>query len=456
VPSWLSALTSRASVSPEVTTHFGKDISYHRAADPDCVVSPRSHDEVVAVVRGCHDTNTPLIPYGSGTSLEGHTTAPRGGVTLDLSHMKRVIAVHPEDLDCVVEPGITYDELNEHLRPMGLFFPVDPGPGASIGGMVGTGCSGTHAVRYGTMRDNVLALKVVMADGSTVVTGGRARKTSAGYNLRNLFVGSEGTLGVATEVTLKLQRLPPFTSAATCTFASVEDASRTVAAITSEAIQIGRVELMDDEMVKAVNSATGLGLHEATTLILEFTGPTRAQVKETLDRVQALASQQGAKTWISADDPEERKAIWRARKEALFSASALRPGADVMVTDACVPLSCLATCLARVKESIKASGLPAPLVAHAGDGNIHLFIIFNRSDPDEFARAKALNESLLAHALALGGTITGEHGVGVGKRRALLKEHSPETMAVMRKIKQALDPKGILNPGKIFLDDKEN
>lgn len=364
--------------------------------------------------------------------------------------MARILELHEDDMDVVVEPGITYNDLNDYLRPMGLFFPVDPGPGASIGGMVATGCSGTHAVKYGTMRDNVLSMTVVTADGKTIRTGSRAKKTSAGYSLKNLFVGSEGTLGVVTEVVLKLKRLPTHTRVALVTFPSIEHASKAVARSVAAAVPIGRAELMDDKMVKAVNMATSLGLAEATTLILEFTGGSEVSVTDPLARAKEIAQASGSLSWSEASSKEATADLWRARKEALFSAKALVPNGEVLVTDVCVPISRLPECLARVKGDIEASRLHAPIVAHAGDGNIHLFIVFDPAEPTALARAKELNHRLVAHSLSLGGTITGEHGVGVGKRDLLIEEHGADTVAVMRRIKDALDPQGIFNPGKIF------
>ncbi len=441
-------LGERLSTARAVRERHGKDETYHPGAPPDAVTFPHSTDEVSAIVKICAAHRVPIIPFGTGTSLEGHIAALRGGVTLDLSEMKAILEVNGEDLDCLVQAGVTRKQLNTHLRDTGLFFPIDPGADASLGGMAATRASGTNAVRYGTMRENVLGLTVVLADGRIIRTGGRARKSSAGYDLTRLFVGSEGTLGVITEIRLRLYGIPEAISSAVCAFPTIEQAVNTVIMIIQSGIPVARIELLDEVQMAAVIGYAKLeGYQEAPTLFFEFHG-TEAGVAEQAEMVGAIASDSGGADFQWASRAEERNRLWQARHDAYYAAMSLRPGARGFVTDVCVPISRLAECITETKRLIADSGLLAPLVGHVGDGNFHLAILVDPDSKEEIARAKAIGERLVEKALAVGGTCTGEHGVGYGKIPYLEAEHG-EGMAVMRAIKQALDPANIMNPGKI-------
>ncbi len=389
-----------------------------------------------------------MIPFGTGTSLEGQVNAPYGGVSIDFRDMNRVLAVHAEDLDCVVEPGITRKALNEQLRDQGLFFPLDPGADASLGGMAATRCSGTNAVRYGTMKDNVLALKAVMANGEVMTTARRAKKSSAGYDLTRLMIGSEGTLGVIVELTLKLSGIPEAIASGVCPFPSVEAACNATILTIQSGIPVARIELLDELQVKASNAYSKLTLPETPMLFVEFHG-SDAGVAEQSKRFGEIAADLGGGPFEWATRPEDRTKLWQARHDAYWSGRALRPGASVFATDVCVPISRLAECVTETQRDIAASRLIAPIMGHVGDGNFHLTMTFDMADADEVARAKALHERLIARALAMDGTCTGEHGVGQGKMAYLDAEHGPATLAAMRAIKRALDPDGIMNPGKI-------
>jgi D-lactate dehydrogenase (cytochrome) len=388
------------------------------------------------------------VPYGAGTSLEGNASAVRGGVCVDFAQMNRLIALHAEDLDCRVQPGITRKRLNAELRDSGLFFPIDPGADASIGGMASTRGSGTMAVRYGTMRENVMALEVVLADGRVIRTSRRARKSAAGYDLTRLFVGAEGTLGVITEITLRLHPAPEAMSAVVCPFASFEGAVATAIAVIQAGIPVARIELLDEVMIRGVNRYAGLGIMEQPTLFLEFHG-TPAAVTEQAEAVREIAHENGALGFESATHTEDRNRLWTARDNTLYAGTGLRPGAKAVITDVCVPVSRLAECLIATKRDIEASGLLAPIVGHVGDGNFHTLILVDPAAPDEIARAQALHERMVSRALDLDGTSTGEHGIGTGKI-AFLERELGEAVDVMRAIKRTLDPKGIMNPGKIF------
>ncbi len=440
-------LGDRLSTAPSVREQHGKDESYHAAHAPDAVAFAHSTEEVSAIVRACADCRVPVIPFGTGTSLEGHVAALHGGVCIDLSQMNRILRVNVDDLDVVVQPGVTRKQLNNHLKESGLFFPIDPGADASIGGMTATRASGTNAVRYGTMRENVLGLTVVLADGRIIRTGGRARKSAAGYDLTRLFVGSEGTLGVITEITLRLYGIPESISAAVASFPTIENAVNTVIQTIQSGIPVARIELLDDVQMDAVNRYSRLDFPVQSTLFFEFHG-TQAGVAEQAEMVRAIAADHGAGDFRWATKPEERSKLWQARHDAYYAAKALRPGGKGWATDVCVPISRLAECISETKKEIRRSTLIAPIVGHVGDGNFHLSFIIDPDDPAEMAAAKAVNDRMVMRALALGGTCTGEHGIGYGKLDFLTAEHG-DAVAVMRQLKLALDPNNIMNPGKV-------
>lgn len=416
---------------------------------PDAVVFAESQDDVVDAVRIAADYNLPVIPFGTGTSLEGHVNAPFGGLSIDVSRMNRLLAVHAEDLDCVVQPGITRKLLNEQLRDTGLFFPIDPGADASIGGMTATRASGTNAVRYGTMKDNVLALKAVTADGSVLKTAQRARKSSAGYDLTRLFVGSEGTLGVITEITLRLVGIPEAISAGACPFPSVKAAADAVIVTIQSGIPVARIELLDEVQVRSINAYSKLSLPETPLLLLEFHG-TDAWVAEQSTRFGEIAAEFGGGPFTWVTKPEERSKLWQARHDVYWASLALRPGAKGLSTDVCVPISRLAECIAETKSDIERSGMIAPIVGHVGDGNFHVMPLVDMNSTAEIAAAEAFVERLVRRAIDMDGTCTGEHGVGSGKIKYLETEHGLPALEAMRAIKTALDPKGIMNPGKIL------
>ncbi len=439
----------RLTTAHAVREQHGKDETYHPGAAPDAVAFPHSTEEVSAIVGICAAHKIPIIPYGTGTSLEGHVAALRGGVTLDLTPMDQILEVNGEDLDCLVQPGVTRKQLNAHLRDTGLFFPIDPGADASIGGMTATRASGTNAVRYGTMRDNVLGLTAVLADASVVKTGGRARKSAAGYDLTRLLVGSEGTLGVITEIRLRLHGIPEAISSAVCAFPTMEQAVNTVIATIQSGVPVARIELLDEVQMGACISYSKLeGYQAAPTLFFEFHG-TEAGVAEQAETVGAIARDFGGADFQWATKAEDRNRLWQARHDAFYAAVSLRPGAKAIVSDVCVPISRLAECVTSVQKDIADARLVAPLVGHAGDGNFHLSCMVDLDDADEVARAKQVNRRMVEQALALGGTCTGEHGVGHGKIAYLAAEHGETALGVMRAIKQALDPDNIMNPGKI-------
>jgi D-lactate dehydrogenase (cytochrome) len=439
----------RCSTSQAVRDQHGKDESWHQPAPPDAVVFARSTEEVSEAVTICAQHKVPIVPFGTGTSLEGHVAALRGGVCIDVSQMNRVVRVSADDLDCTVEAGVTRKALNEHLRDTGLFFPIDPGADASLGGMAATRASGTNAVRYGTMRENVLSLTVVLPDGRIVKTARRSRKSSAGYDLTRLFVGSEGTLGVITEVTLRLYGIPPMISSAMCFFPTVKAAVDTVIQTIQSGIPVARMELADELQMKAFNLYANLGVPEKPTLWLEFHG-TEAGCAEQAEMVQAIAGEHGAEGFKWTASPEERKKLWQARHDAAYAGKKLQPGKQLWATDVCVPISRLADCIVETQADVKSSFLLAPIVGHVGDGNFHLTIILDPNDPRELAEANRLNDRLVARALSMDGTCTGEHGVGYGKIDFLTAEHGGDVLSVMRAVKKAIDPDGIMNPGKIL------
>jgi len=441
-------LGERLSTSEAVRQQHGKDESFHEVAPPDAVAFANSTDEVAAIVTACARHRTPVIAYGTGTGLEGHVQALHGGVCIDVSQMNDILQVNGEDLDCRVQPGVTRKQLNSYLRDSGLFFPIDPGADASLGGMTATRASGTNAVRYGTMRENVLGLTVVLADGRVIRTGGRARKSAAGYDLTRLFVGSEGTLGVITEIQLRLYGIPEAISSAVCSFATLEGAVKTVTQTIQMGIPVARIELLDDVQMDAINRYSDLSYPVQPTLFFEFHG-SDAGVREQAELVGEISEEFGGGDFQWASRPEDRNKLWQARHDAYYAVLALRPGCKGWATDVCVPISALTQCLLETRKDIDASGLLAPIVSHAGDGNFHLVFLVDTDSVDEMARASAVNDRMVARALAAGGTCTGEHGVGYGKIEFLKAEHG-EAMSVMRQIKSALDPDNIMNPGKIL------
>ncbi len=440
-------LGDRVSTSAAVRAHHGKDASYHAPHDPDFVAFPRSTDEVAEIVRVCAHHRVPVVPYGAGTSLEGQISALEGGVCIDLGQMNEIVQVNADDMDATVQAGVTRKQLNHHLRDTGLFFPIDPGADATLGGMTATRASGTNAVRYGTMRENVLALTVVLADGRVIRTARRARKSAAGYDLTRLFVGSEGTLGVITEVTLRLYGIPQAISAAVCAFPTIDDAVRTVILTIQCGVPVARIELLDGLTVKAVNAYSGFDYREAPTLFFEFHG-TEAGVAEQAETVQSIVGEHGGADFQWATKAEDRSRLWQARHDVHFASLALDPGKQSFATDVCVPISRLAECIAETQEDLASSPIVAPLVGHVGDGNFHLLYLVDADNEADVAEAKRLNERLVMRALAMDGTCTGEHGVGYGKIDFLQAEHG-EAMSVMRLIKGALDPDNIMNPGKV-------
>ena len=438
----------RLSTSAAVREQHGRDESYHAAAPPDVVVFVESTEEVAAVVKLCAAQGIPVVPFGTGTSLEGHVAALFGGVCIDLSRMNRILRVSAEDMDATVEAGVTRKTLNEYLRDTGLFFPVDPGADASIGGMAATRASGTHAVRYGTMREVVLSLTVVLADGRIIRTSRRARKSAAGYDLTRLFVGSEGTLGVITEVTVRLFGIPEATAAAVVGFPDMASAVNAVIVTIQSGIPIARIEFLDEVQVDAINHFAGFAYPLQPTLFLEFHG-SESGVKDQTESMRAICDEFGGSDFQWSTKPEERAKLWQARHDALYACVAMRPGRKGMPTDVCVPVSRLAECILETRQDLDQSFIYAPMVGHVGDGNFHLVMMVDPNDPKEIAEAKRLNERLIMRALAMDGTCTGEHGVGSGKIDFLTAEHG-EALSVMRAIKHALDPQGIMNPGKIL------
>jgi D-lactate dehydrogenase (cytochrome) len=437
----------RLSTVAAVCQQHGKDESYHPAHAPDAVAFAETTDEVAAIVGLCALHKTPVIAFGTGTSLEGHVAALKGGVCIDLSRMNRILKVNAADLDATVEAGVTRKQLNEYLRDTGLFFPIDPGADASLGGMAATRASGTNAVRYGTMRENVLSLTVVLADGRVIRTARRARKSAAGYDLTRLFVGSEGTLGIITEVTLRLYGIPEAISAAVCAFPTIAAAVDTVIETIQSGVPVARIELLDEAQIDAINKYSKLDHRVAPTLFFEFHGST-AGVAEQVETVKALAGEHGGADFRWATTPEERSRLWQARHDAYYAALALRPGSKGWPTDVCVPISRLAECIGETKADLASCTVPSALAGHVGDGNFHLIFILDPESPEEIAEASRLNDRMVARALAMDGTCTGEHGIGFGKLDFLVAEHG-EAVSVMRSIKRALDPDGILNPGKI-------
>jgi len=443
---------NRLVTSNAVREQHGHTTTWIPNQPPDAVVFPQNTADVQEAVRICARHKVPVIPFGTGTSLEGHVNAPQGGVSIDFRDMNRIVEVHAEDLDCVIEPGVTRKQLNEHLRDQGLFFPIDPGADASLGGMAATRASGTNAVRYGTMKDNVMALKVVLANGEVMTTASRARKSSSGYDLTRLIVGSEGTLGVITELTLKLHGIPEAIGAAICPFPTVEAACNATILTIQSGIPVARIELLDEVQVKACNAYSKLSLPERPLLLLEFHG-TEAGVAEQSQRFGEIAADLGGGPFEWTAKAEDRTRLWQARHDGYWAAKSLRPASQPLASDVCVPISRLAECVTETQADLVAAGLLGPIVGHVGDGNFHVALLVDTDDPAEMAATERFLSRLAERALRMGGTCTGEHGVGQGKMKYLLAEHGAPALAAMRAIKQALDPDNIMNPGKLVPAD---
>ena len=442
-------LGERLSLSESVREQHGRDESFHASAPPEAVAFAESNEEVAEIVRICVKHKKPIIPFGTGTSLEGHVAALHGGICLDVSGMNKVLEVNDNDLDCRVQAGVTRKQLNQHLRNSGLFFPIDPGADASLGGMTATRASGTNAVRYGTMRENVLGLTVVTADGRIIRTGTRARKSSAGYDLTRLFVGSEGTLGIITEVQLRLYGVPEAISAAVCSFETMEGAVNTTISTIQMGIPVARIELLDEVQVDAINRFADFDYALKPTLFFEFHG-TEAWVQEQAEMVKEISTDEGGSDFQWSTREQERQKLWEARHNAYYAALALRPGSKGWPTDVCVPISRLADCILETRRDIEESGLTVPLVGHVGDGNFHLlFLIDPENEEEELQRYQPLNDRLVERALRMGGTCTGEHGIGSGKIKYMEAEHG-DSLDLMRQIKQAFDPDNLMNPGKML------
>ncbi len=443
-------LGSRLSVNETIREQHGHGEASLRTYAPDAVVWPETAEEVSRIVKACAAHEVPVIAFGAGTSLEGHVSAPYGGICLDLSRMNQVLRVREADADCVVQPGVTREQLNTYLRDTGLFFPVDPGADASIGGMVSTRASGTTTIRYGAMTRNVLALQVVLADGRIVRVGTRAAKSSTGYDLVRLFIGAEGTLGVITEITLRLYGIPETMSAATCVFPDLTGAVDTVVEIIQSGVSVARMEFVDEYQLRASNKYSQLSMPEQPTLFLEFHGTSEALAPQ-IEQAEAIARSHGGAAFRWATEQSERARLWKARHSAYFAARAFRAGADCLIADVCVPISQLAEAVAAARRDVDAAGLLALIVGHVGDGNFHVMFLLDPAVPDERRRADEVYDAMIDRALRVGGTCTGEHGIGIGKRAKLVQEYGSEVIDLMRSIKTAWDPAGIMNPGKIFV-----
>lgn len=453
IESAIEALTphfgDRLSRAGAVLEQHGKDEAWHAPSPPDAVIWPHSTEEVSLVAKTCNEHGCPIVAWGAGTSLEGHVIPVQGGITLDFGEMKSVLAVHPEDMDVVVQPGITRKRLNEELRETGLFFPIDPGADASIGGMTGTRASGTCAVRYGTMREAVLGLEVVLADGRVIRTGSRAKKSSAGYDLTKMFVGSEGTLGITTEITLRLHGVPEATSAAICTFPTTRDAVNTAIQTIQMGIPIARIEYLDGKCINAVNRYAGYEMAEQPTLFMEFHG-SEAGVAEQAETVSELAADNEGSGFEWTTKPEDRTRLWSARHNFAYALGQQNPGKGLFTTDACVPISRLAECIDETEKDAADSPVFFCVIGHVGDGNFHGSMVVDGNNPEEVAEAQRLSDRLTERTLAMGGTISGEHGVGFGKKKFMEREHGIDAWQLMGDIKKTFDPSGILNPGKLL------
>ena len=443
----------RAQFGESVRKQHGSSESHFAAKLPDVVVFPHSTQEVVALVGLCREWQTPIIPFGAGTSVEGNVTPVAGGVSVDMSEMNRIIEVNPEDFDCTVEAGVRREQLNEYLRDTGLFFPIDPGANATIGGMASTRASGTNAVRYGTMREAILSLRIVTPEGREIRTARRARKSAAGYDLTRLMIGAEGTLGIITEISLRLHAIPEQISAAVCSFETLEGAVDTVVQSIQCGVPLARVEILDNVQMRAVNMWSKLEYPEKTTLFFEFHGST-ASVEEQVEMVRELATTNGGGEFNWASKVEDRTRLWKARHEAYYAAVGMRKGAVGWPTDVCVPIGRLAECILETKRDLESAPFPAPILGHVGDGNFHVVFVIDPNNLDEEKEAERLNGRLVERALALDGTCTGEHGIGLGKQGWLLKEIGEDGVAMMRTIKRAIDPDNLFNPGKIFPFDR--
>jgi D-lactate dehydrogenase (cytochrome) len=444
-----SEFGSRLSVAAAARDQHGHGEAYAPGFPPDAVIWPESTAEVSRVLRTCNDLRVPVIAYGAGTSLEGHVSAPRGGISLDMSRMDQVLAVNAEDADCVVQAGVTREALNAYLRDTGLFFPIDPGANATLGGMISTRASGTTTVRYGTIAQNVLALEVVLANGEVIRCGGRARKSSAGYDLVRVFTGAEGTLGIITEATLRLHGQPEAVGSGVCSFPQLRGAVEAVIELIQSGAPLARIEFLDEVQIRACNAYSKLSLAEQPTLFIEFNG-TDASVAEQFERATEVVRSHGAPGFEWASDEKQRATLWRARHSAYFAALSLRPGCECVVADVCVPISKLAECVAATRTEIDAASLIAPIVGHVGDGNFHVLFLLKPGDAQERARMERIYDAMIALAHRLGGTCTGEHGIGMGKRDKLVAEFGEPVVTLMRRLKEAWDPHDILNPGKIF------
>ena len=447
LPALKEILGDRLSVAQAVREHHGTSVTHLAPAPPEAVAFADSTEEVSRLVKLCHDADVPVIAFGTGTSLEGHFLALEGGLCIDLSGMNRIVSIHAEDLDATVEPGVTREDLNHALRDQGLFFPIDPGANASLGGMTSTRASGTNAVRYGTMRDNVRALTAVMADGQVIRTSSRAKKSAAGYDLNALLTGAEGTLGIITEITLRLYGIPEAMSAAVCHFDDLESAVKTVVETIQMGIPVARIELVDPLQMELINDYADLDYAAKPTLFLEFHG-SDASVREQAELFGDIAAGHGSSDFRWATRTEDRNKLWKARHDAFYAVKARYPGKDFWATDVCVPISRLTECVLETYRDIEETGIVAPLVGHVGDGNFHLTLVFDKQDSEDVKMIESFNDRLVERALRLEGTSTGEHGIGIGKKKFMSLEHGP-ALDYMRAIKRALDPKNILNPGKI-------
>ena len=456
-PSFVESLRSifgdRLHLSEAVRAQHGASETHFAVSLPDAVVYAHTTEEVVALVKACAAAGVPIVPYGAGTSVEGNAVPVRGGVMVDLSEMNRILSVNPEDFDCTVQAGVRREELNAHLRDQGLFFPIDPGANATLGGMASTRASGTNAVRYGTMREAILSLRVVTPDGRDIRTSRRARKSAAGYDLTRLMIGSEGTLGIITEVTLRLWGIPEQISSAVCSFQTLAGAIDTVVQAIQLGIPLARVEILDDVQMRAVNVHSKLNYPELTTLFFEFHGSEHA-VKEQIATVGDLARANGGGEFHWSNLAEERAKLWKARHQAFYAATAMRKGCIGWPTDVCVPIGRLAECINETKADLEKASFPAPILGHVGDGNFHIIFVIDPNKPEELAEAAALNERLVERALSMDGTCTGEHGIGLGKQDWLVRELGEDGVDLMRTIKRAIDPKNLFNPGKIFADER--
>jgi D-lactate dehydrogenase (cytochrome) len=447
-------LGDRLTTAPAALEQHGRDEFWHHAAQPDAVCWPQTTEEVSEIVKICNATGCPIVPFGTGTSVEGNVQAIRGGITVDVTQMNAILSVNPDDFDATVQAGVTRKQLNSHIRDTGMFFPVDPGADASIGGMTATRASGTNAVRYGTMKDNVVAIKVVLPDGRIIKTSNRAKKSAAGLDLTRLFVGSEGILGIMTEITVRLHGIPETIAAAVVAFPDIKSAVSSVVETIQAGIPIARVELLDDVQLDAINKYSGFDYPVLPTLFMEFNGGPKS-VDEQIEKTREIMDGYGGGEFRWETLEEKRNALWQARHDAAWAVKAMRPGSEMWGTDCCVPLSSLTKCIMDTKKDLENCSFPAPMLGHVGDGNYHLIFLIDPNSEAELKEAEALNERMIRRALEAGGTCTGEHGIGLGKKHFLVEELG-EAVDVMRTIKLALDPNNIMNPGKVLQEPGEN